>query len=711
MTAIHTQDSVPAVARQKRRFSISSKIILLIISFSIIQYSFLLYRDWTHAHSLLLSRIQDKADIKYTAFNNAITNYGIVGQIFIDTIQDTPEILEAFSARDREELLLLTLPLYKLMNGKYKIKQFQFHTPESRSFLRLHKIEKFGDDLTAFRRTVVETNKTKKPIYGLEVGVANLGFRVVSPLFNARGEHTGSVECSGGLNTQFIQDIEKNASDAVLDGGYNLKVVAETLSKELKTMGYNFEDGIEDNPKEIMKKVNEKSFIEIRGMNAIAYYPLTDFSKKVIGYVKFVFSIESLMDIQKSFMRKRVFGGIMLVFAYVAAVLLLIRILVVKPITIIVSQLKHIAEGDLRVRIPVKSNDEISDLSQYFNQTIEKIGQLIQAVMKDAENMSFLGQSLSSNMTETASSINQISANIENVRGQVLNQRAEVNDTASTMEQISGIIQQLNKNIESQSASVSFSSSFIEKMIENIASIAKMLEHGNGIAQSLNEKTFIAKERAQGANTEVVKIGEKSAALLETASVIQNIASQTNLLAMNAAIEAAHAGEAGKGFAVVADEIRKLAEEAGMQGKNITATIKETTEMIKSIVDNGANAEVGFDQVFELVKETLQEIERIVKAMQEQEHSSQKVLKALKDINAITAEVKAGSGEMLQGEEEAAQKMRKLDEFARIISDSMNEMAKGAQQINSAVQEVSGMSTKNQESMENLSFEIHKFKV
>ncbi|PIE97336.1 MAG: methyl-accepting chemotaxis protein [Treponema sp.] len=383
------------------------------------------------------------------------------------------------------------------------------------------------------------------------------------------------------------------------------------------------------------------------------------------------------------------------------------------PLQNLAKSLKAIAQGDgdLRVRLPVKGNDEITDVSLYFNETIEKIAVSVKSVIKTSGTMEKMGQTLSRSMTETTNSINQISTSIERVKSQVQNQSTGVSETSSTMEEILRTLGQLNKRIESQAASVTQSSSSIEEMLANIASIGRMLDEGNTLAQDLNNKTSTAKNVSRSANEEVVRIGQKSEALLDASQMIQNIASQTNLLAMNAAIEAAHAGESGKGFAVVADEIRKLAEEAGSQGKSIALTIKETTDIIDDIIDSGSKTESVMENAFDLVARTLEQIEHIVSAMREQEQGSKEVLTALKNINDITYEVQGGSTEMLQGSEEVAKEIRDLDELTRQITYSMNKMATGAVQITNAVQDVNELTQQNQENIEVLTEAMGKFKV
>ena len=386
---------------------------------------------------------------------------------------------------------------------------------------------------------------------------------------------------------------------------------------------------------------------------------------------------------------------------------------IIKPIQAAVIALRGIAQGDgdLTVRLPVYNNNEITDMSEYFNETIEKIGKSIRSVEKNSRKMETIGDALASNMSQTASAVDHISTNIDGVKQQALTQAASVTETAATIEEIVRTVKQLAASIETQAASVAQSSSSVEEMVANIASISQTLGKTDSVIGSLTTATNDGKATLVSSNSITRKIAEESGSLMEASSVIQHIASQTNLLAMNAAIEAAHAGEAGKGFAVVADEIRKLAEDSAMQGKTITSTLKTLSSEIETLSDSSKTVEDKFNTIYTLAAQVKEMSNMLTESMREQEHGSREVLAAIKNINMVTTEVRAGSEEMLKGGESVAEEMQKLDDLTRRITDSMNEMASGAVQINNAVQEVATISQKNKRSIAELTAEVAQFKI
>ncbi|MDR2595850.1 MAG: methyl-accepting chemotaxis protein [Treponema sp.] len=407
------------------------------------------------------------------------------------------------------------------------------------------------------------------------------------------------------------------------------------------------------------------------------------------------------------------FAVIIAVIAVVASAAILFIVLdkTTKPITTVADTLKIVAGGDLTKQVNVNTKDEIGGLAKDFNFTISKIKDLVLLIKKQAGILKDIGNDLASNMTETAAAINQITANIQNIKSRVINQSASVTETNATMEQVVANINKLNGHVENQGRNVSQASSAIEEMVANISSVTSTLVNNAANVKTLQEASEIGRGGLQEVAADIQEIFRESEGLLEINAVMENIASQTNLLSMNAAIEAAHAGEAGKGFAVVADEIRKLAESSSEQSKTIGTVLKKIAESIKKITDSTDTVLHRFEAIDSGVKTVADQEENIRNAMEEQGEGSKQVLQSVGTMNELTQQVKSGSEEMLNGSQEVMHESQNLEKVTQEITGGMNEMATGADQINLAVNNVNDMTQKNREAIDSLIKEVSRFKV
>jgi len=458
-------------------------------------------------------------------------------------------------------------------------------------------------------------------------------------------------------------------------------------------------------------------YTTIFGNNYLAFYkPLFEYGTQNVIGIAFAGSeladIENFIDsIIKNKIILLIFKTLAILFVSVIANILFCRFILLKPIKETNKILKHIGEGDLTKKMEVKNNDEIGEMQEYINTTIQNIKHLVNTIKQEVNKSEEIGHDLSANLTQTAAAVNEISANMQSIKERIISQAASVTETKATMEQIVTNIDKLDDSIEHQANSVSQSSSAIEQMLANIQSVTQTLVKNGDNVKALLTASDIGHKGLQNVSETVNEVTKESEQLLEINKIIQDIASQTNLLSMNAAIEAAHAGDAGKGFAVVAEEIRKLADSSSQQSNVIKQVLKKIMGDIESATKLVADVLTKFDLVDENVKTVAEQEDSIRCSMEEQSVGSKQILESISKVNEVSQQVKHGSKEMLEGSSEVIRESKDLERVTQEISSNINEMAAGVDQINIAVHQISELGTKNKEQTRILLEEISKFTV
>ena len=385
----------------------------------------------------------------------------------------------------------------------------------------------------------------------------------------------------------------------------------------------------------------------------------------------------------------------------------------IHTLTVAVDDLSS-GNADLTQRVVLKSRSTfkaIENLVESLNKFIIKLQSIVANVKDSNATLVTTGNNLEDSTQDTTASIEQIIQIIRSMSNNINTQANSVDKTSNAVNEISTNINNLNTMIESQSDNIAQASTAVKQMISNINTVDSSVERLAQAFRELEEKSVRGVAKQEEVNNQIQQIKVQSESLKDANQVISSIAGQTNLLAMNAAIEAAHAGEAGKGFSVVADEIRKLSENSSSQSKEVSAKLKAIQDSVTQIVAVSQESQMVLTAVSDDIKSTNALVQEINGAMQEQKNDSEQIDRSLQILNTNSAEVKSSSEEMTVSNKSILSEIENLENATSSMKQGMDEMLTGAQKINETGSRLSTLSKDMDVSIKNIGLQLDQFKV
>lgn len=652
-------------------FSLAYKIALSVLVVLVVMGAVQGYLSYRSREQSIEQEAKDSLQRKYITLRLAWQDGMDQARSLAETVALAPAIRKDFAERNREALLEEVQPIYKRLKREFGVGNMHFHTPPATSFLRLHKVEKHGDDLSDYRETVVWVNENRKSFAGNELGRIGFFIRGIVPV-NYKGEHMGSLEVGMAVAPLFDSISEKTgASFAMFATPEDVETSGFQPEKELygRPLIYATSSGmLEGIPRNAVEQVLEgKAAFFREGTDFISLNPMENPFGEQEGFVVTRWdasaSLASLGTIARN---TTIIVAVMVAVAMVALFLLLSRT-VLTPLRRMLSITRGLAEGeaDLGNRLTVLSRDEIGELAEQFNRFLAKLEGMVNDIKRDGRRLTASAtdaDSAATNMEENAKKLEEASGAL----------RDSVEENSSAVETINAGMEEVASGTQTAAESSSKASSDAEE-VRKLAGAAG--EKAGQLASSSQQML----QQTEQTTTQVGEVKGFTDEIENFVQAITQIADQTNLLALNAAIEAARAGEHGRGFAVVAEEVRKLAEESNRSADNVGTFLGR----IRKGIDGTASA---MSETENAVKDSVSHVEELQGSLQELLERMNSVVDAIQDIAAVSQEQSASAQEVASSTDRIAAASHEGNEQADSIAEIATQASEAADALNQTVQ-------------------------
>ncbi|WP_156291956.1 methyl-accepting chemotaxis protein [Oceanobacillus salinisoli] len=650
-----------------RQNSINQKLLTIILAITILSLTVtvaVIYMTTDRGFEKLVTNQQSEIEhTVQTQFDKVAADL----QELTEMYASNPEIIATYQTDNRDEMEDSIQTIYSQLEQEHQLNVFELGDTTGAVLLRGHNPEKFGDDKSDL--PAIQKALNGDLASGFEFGSSGLSVRAFAPIID-QNEVIGTLQT--GVDDSFLDELQNMLQGVTIDL-YNNEgeiVVSSDESHVGNTIGnHSWLDTIQ----------NGESVSRQNGGILSSYIPMFDpTNTEIIGMIGISQDISVITDT-----KEQIVSISLIILAVTVVITAILAIIfsrsISKPIKQAAGYMLEFSKGNLKTDIKdVKRHDEIGKLMECMKTMQSNLVNTMSSVTAASNDVAAHSEELTQAAGEVSSGSEQIARTMEEISSGTESQANAAGELATSMGNFSGKVQDANEKGE--------------QMKQSSLEVTNMVSQGQKMMASSSNQMQKIDDMIRESVTKMNNLATQSKQISNLVSIIDNVADQTNLLALNAAIEAARAGEHGKGFAVVADEVRKLAEQVSTSVGEITQVVdtiqSESQGVSNSLREGYEEVEIGTDQI-RTTANTFEDIHAAISKMTENIHVITDTLSTItaesEEMNSTIQEISATAEESAAGIEQTSATAQQSSGSMEEVAGSSEELAKLAERLNELV--------------------------